>query len=61
MSKLQVATLVGWLRANALRVLMAANLRVGFGDERKSWRTAIERVNWLAVTFFISQIARAAS
>ena len=39
MSRLHVATLLGWVRERALKTRMAANLSVGLGDERKSWRT----------------------
>jgi len=77
-STLHVATLAGCDNARLASVRVAANLRTGFGEERKSWRTLtasqkrpkmrssgllpeIVFVNWDAVIFFISQIARAAS
>lgn len=41
MSTLQAVTAAGWVIANLLSVLMAANLSTGFGDVRKSWSTAM--------------------
>lgn len=61
MSTLHAATLAGYVTANALSVRMAANLRVGLGEERNNCNWAIERVSCGAVTPRIWQIARAAS
>jgi hypothetical protein len=44
-STLQVATLVGCDRARAARVRVAANLRTGLGEDKKSWRTSIAFMN----------------
>jgi hypothetical protein len=44
MSMLQPATALGWDMASLFSVLMAANLRTGFGDERKSCSTALGAV-----------------
>ena len=43
-STLQVATLAGWMRAREASVRVAANLRVGLVDERKSCRTATNKI-----------------
>ena len=45
MSTLHAATLDGCETAKALSVRMAANLRVGLGEERNSCNWAIERVS----------------
>jgi hypothetical protein len=45
MSTLQGATTVGCTRARALSVRIAANFRVGFEEERNSWRTRIRGRN----------------
>lgn len=39
MSKLHAVTAAGWVMASLLRVLIAANLRIALGEERKSCRT----------------------
>ena len=38
-SKLQVVTDMGWAIATLFKVRTAANLRVGRGELKKSWRT----------------------
>ena len=40
MSRLQAVTAAGCVMASLFRVLMAANLSTGFGEARKSCRTA---------------------
>jgi hypothetical protein len=44
MSMLQPATALGCDMASLFSVLIAANLRTGFGDERKSCSTAVDAV-----------------
>lgn len=41
-STLQAVTAAGWVMASLFSVLIAANLRMAFGEERKSCRTACE-------------------
>mmetsp|Transcript_22058 Transcript_22058/g.55297 ORF Transcript_22058/g.55297 Transcript_22058/m.55297 type:complete len:225 (-) Transcript_22058:837-1511(-) len=60
-STLQVVTVRGNAIATLLSARTAAKRSVGFGEERKSWRTVMAGVSSLCVTSGIWQMALAAS